>query len=305
MALSDTMRKQIQELVEREPVLLFMKGTRTAPACGFSAQVVQILDALAPRYATVDVLTDPAMRDGIKEFSEWPTIPQLYVAGKFVGGCDIVRELSASGELETLLGGGDTTEPAVPRITVSAAAAAAFQGAVPEGDAIHFQIGPGFQYDLYVGPREPGDIEVQAGSISVLIDRATARRADGVHIDYIGGEGGGFKIENPQEPPRVRQITAPELSEMLGRGEVDLFDVRPEAERARASIGAARPLDQSGEQHLLALPRDRAVAFHCHHGIRSQAAAEQALSKGFSRVYNLRGGIDAWSAAVDPSVPRY
>lgn len=103
MPLSEALRQQIRTLVDRDPVVLFMKGRRTAPACGFSAQVVQILDGHLPEYATVDVLGDPALRDGIKEFSEWPTIPQLYVKGQFVGGCDIVREMYQSGELQQLL----------------------------------------------------------------------------------------------------------------------------------------------------------------------------------------------------------
>lgn len=81
-----------------------MKGTRRVPQCGFSAQVVQILDELLPGYETVDVVRSPQMRDGIKQFSEWPTIPQLYVDGKFIGGCDIVREMNVSGELQKLLG---------------------------------------------------------------------------------------------------------------------------------------------------------------------------------------------------------
>ena len=81
-----------------------MKGTRHTPQCGFSAQVVQILDGLLPQYETINVLADSAIRDGIKEYSSWPTIPQLYVGGEFVGGCDIVKELYASGELEQKLG---------------------------------------------------------------------------------------------------------------------------------------------------------------------------------------------------------
>ena len=81
-----------------------MKGTRHMPQCGFSAQVVKILDELKPSYETVDVLRSPEIRDGVKAFSEWPTIPQLYIDGVFVGGCDIVREMQASGELQELIG---------------------------------------------------------------------------------------------------------------------------------------------------------------------------------------------------------
>ena len=99
MSLSAELRDRISSLVESHRIFLFMKGTRDLPQCGFSATVVQILDRLAPDYATFDVLSDPEIRNGIKEFSEWPTIPQLYIAGEFVGGCDIVCELYQKGEI--------------------------------------------------------------------------------------------------------------------------------------------------------------------------------------------------------------
>jgi monothiol glutaredoxin len=97
-------RQRIDDLVKGNRVLLFMKGDRSYPQCGFSAAVVQILDSLIPDYRTVDVLADPAIRDGVKAYSSWPTIPQLYVDGEFLGGCDIVREMYASGELQEKLG---------------------------------------------------------------------------------------------------------------------------------------------------------------------------------------------------------
>ena len=104
MPLSEPVRAQIESLVTGKPVVLFMKGNRQFPQCGFSAQVIQILDEVAGTYETVNVLADPEVRDGIKEYSSWPTIPQLYVKGQFVGGCDIVKEMYASGELQRLLG---------------------------------------------------------------------------------------------------------------------------------------------------------------------------------------------------------
>ena len=105
MTLSDETRSRIASTIGSDRVVLFMKGNRSVPQCGFSATLVQILDSLVPEYATVDVLADPEIREGIKEYSSWPTIPQLYVGGEFVGGCDIVREIFASGELEQLLRG--------------------------------------------------------------------------------------------------------------------------------------------------------------------------------------------------------
>ena len=99
MALDDATRNRIDGLVRGDDVVLFMKGNRQVPQCGFSATVVQILDSMLPNYSTHDVLADPELRQGIKEFSSWPTVPQLYIRGEFVGGCDIIREMYTSGEL--------------------------------------------------------------------------------------------------------------------------------------------------------------------------------------------------------------
>ena len=97
------LKNRIQAMVDGQRVVLFMKGNKLFPQCGFSAKVVQILKELGSDFKDVNVLTDQAIREGIKEYSEWPTIPQLYVQGKFVGGCDIVTELYQSGELKELL----------------------------------------------------------------------------------------------------------------------------------------------------------------------------------------------------------
>ncbi len=95
---------RIRQEIESNDVVLFMKGSPVFPQCGFSAAVVQVLSHLSVKFKAIDVLQDPGLRQGVKEFSNWPTIPQLYVKGEFVGGCDIVREMAESGELETLLG---------------------------------------------------------------------------------------------------------------------------------------------------------------------------------------------------------
>ena len=96
---ADTIKSDIQA----NDVIVFMKGTPVFPQCGFSAAVVQVLTNLGIKFKGVDVLADPEIRQGIKEFSNWPTIPQLYVKGEFVGGCDIVREMYQNGELQQLL----------------------------------------------------------------------------------------------------------------------------------------------------------------------------------------------------------
>ena len=95
--------ERIKQDITDNPIVLYMKGTPVFPQCGFSAAVVQMLTNLGVRFKGIDVLTDPSLRQGIKEFSQWPTIPQLYVKGEFVGGCDIVREMFQAGELTQLL----------------------------------------------------------------------------------------------------------------------------------------------------------------------------------------------------------
>lgn len=167
------------------------------------------------------------------------------------------------------------------------------------------KIDASFQHDLFLGPREPGDVEARARGLAFLLDAPTVERAGGLRIDFVEGPAGGFKMTNPNEPPKVKALSATELKAMLDRREVVLFDVRPESERALASISGARPLDAAGQAHLDGLARDTPIAFHCHHGMRSQQAAARWLREGFRHVFNLTGGIEEWSRTVDPSVPRY
>ncbi len=94
---------RIEQDLKENPVVLYMKGTPMFPQCGFSAAVVQVLSDLGVKFKGIDVLMDPSLRDGVKQYTNWPTIPQLYVKGEFVGGCDIVREMAASGELQELM----------------------------------------------------------------------------------------------------------------------------------------------------------------------------------------------------------
>ena len=96
---------KIDAAVKENKIMIFMKGNRSFPQCGFSAATVAIFDEIGEPYATADVLSDPELRDAIKQYSNWPTIPQVYIDGKFVGGCDIVRELYESGELQQLVNG--------------------------------------------------------------------------------------------------------------------------------------------------------------------------------------------------------
>jgi monothiol glutaredoxin len=309
MEMDAELRSRIEGLVASEQVVLFMKGVRGAPQCGFSATVCRILDGLIPSYATVNVLADAALRDGIKQFSSWPTIPQLYVGGEFVGGCDIVQEMLADGSLyETL--GVPRPELAIPHITITPAAADALRKlSSRSAGPLHLSIDAQFQHGLYFGPSEPGALALSVGGIAVELDPLSAPRANGLTLDAEQrAEGPAFRIDNPNAPKstEVRQMSVRELAQRLASGErFGLFDVRTPEERAIAHIEGSRLLDASLAEQIERLDKSTLLVFHCHHGGRSQRAAEHFASLGFTNVWNVGGGIDAWSQEVDSSVPRY
>jgi monothiol glutaredoxin len=299
-------RTQIKAEIDSSPVVLFMKGSRTSPQCGFSATVVQILDSLIDDYKTVNVLADPTIRQGIKDYSDWPTIPQLYVKGEFVGGCDIVKDMYANGQLEETLGVQSAPVEA-PKVTISEAAVEAFKGALQGNDEyVHLEVDKNYNHSLAIGPKGAKDLLVEAGGLQLLVDRGSAKRAEGAHIDFVESPTGkAFKITNPNEPAKVRGISVQQLKAKLDAGPLELFDVRTPREREIAQIAGARLLDRSAQDHIMGLPKDTALYFHCHHGGRSQQAAEFFINQGFKEVYNVEGGIDAWSRDVDTDVARY
>ncbi len=316
MELTSELREQIEGLIKAERVVLFMKGRRGAPQCGFSATVCRILDGALPHYETVNVLEDAALREGIKVYSDWPTVPQLYVKGEFVGGCDIVQQMSADGSLYELLEVQQAAPgEAAPALQVTPAAAALLQRALaeqPEGQALHLRIDARMQHELHFGPAEPGEHVVESEGVTLHLDPLSASRAEGVQIDASESEGRAvFRISNPganpgEAPGEVRSLTPAELQSRLNSDTPPaLYDVRTPEERSIAHIEGARLLDAEAAAALEQADRETPLVFHCHHGGRSLAAAEHFAQLGFRNVWNLTGGIDAWSREVDPKVPRY
>jgi monothiol glutaredoxin len=300
------LKQEIDHLLQSNRVVLFMKGNKNFPQCGFSATVVNTLKEAGLReFKDINILQRADLREAMKEYASWPTFPQLYVGGEFVGGCDIVKELFASGELFGVLG---TTAPEVqlPTISVTAAAQKAIRAASEdEAGALRIEISPQYQYALSIDEPGAGDVKIEAGGITVLLDRQSAARADGLRIDFAEEGEGGFKIENPNEPARVKQIDVATLKALLEKGPIELFDVRTPDERAKAVIAGAQHFDAAAQQKLASLDKDTPIFFHCHHGGRSQQAADHYLRQGFKNVHNVAGGIDAWSTQIDPKVARY
>lgn len=309
MALTPELRSRIESLLATNPVVLFMKGEPSAPRCGFSAKAVGILGGLLPDFAHVDVLSDADIREGIKEYGQWPTIPQLYIGGELVGGSDIIEQLLNSGELHSLLGlpAPDRTPPSL-HITPAAAEAInrALENAEP-GMGLHLAVDPAFNAQFQLAPVSGQEIVAVAGGIRFHLDLASAPRAHGIRIDWVEDvRGAGLAIDNPNAPAKVKPIRVQDLHDRIMAGSIDVIDVRPADARAFAPFPQPHDvLDEDNRERLEALPKDMPLAFLCHHGNSSRQAAEYFRSLGFHDLYNVEGGIDAWAREIDPSVPRY
>jgi monothiol glutaredoxin len=307
MSLNPATHARIETLLAEHRVVLFMKGTRHAPQCGFSAATSERLNSLLDDYATVDVLADEEIRAGIKEFGNWPTIPQLYVAGELVGGADIVQSMYDSGELHRVLG---VVEPdrAAPSITISDAAVAAIRPALADAGAmkLFLVVDSRFQPQFQLREASAHDIVVDANGLEIRFDLASAPRARDATIDWTRTpRGEGLAIFLPAAPKAVQSLDVHALKRRLDAGDITLIDVRPAADRARAPFAGAEVFDPESHARLTALPKDTPLAFICHHGTSSRNAAEHFHEHGFTNLWNVEGGIDAWSVEIDPSVPRY
>jgi len=306
--MSPETREAIDGLLRNNRVVVFMKGNRAQPQCGFSAKTVAALDMMLPDYVAIDVLQNPDIREGIKAYGNWPTIPQLYVDGELIGGSDIVTEMFDSGELGSVLGMAEPTGKP-PTIEIDPDAADIMANATqsrPE-HSIHLKINAGFEHSLSLAPPRPGSLTIASGPVSVQMDRWSAARANGLKIRVRQSlQGQGFSFENPNAPPPVKAMTVQELKAILDRNETPwLFDVRGDEERAVASLPAARPWNEDSVRTIDALAPDTPIIFHCHRGGRSLAVAERYRRRGYTNLYNLAGGIDAWSREIDDSVPVY
>ena len=307
MSLAPATRARIEALLASHRVVLFMKGTRHAPQCGFSAAATDRLNALLDDYVTVDVLADEEIRAGIKEFGNWPTIPQLYVGGELVGGADIVQAMFDSGELHQVLG---VTAPdrTPPELSISDAAVAQIRAALADaGELKLFLVVDGrFQPQFQLREAGANDNVVVANGLEVHFDVASAQRARGARIDWAKTpHGEGLAIQLPLASPAVKSMDVHALRQRMAAGDITVIDVRPAADRARAPFAGAEVFEPDTHARLTALPKDTPLAFLCHHGNSSRSAAEHFREHGFTDVSNVEGGIDAWAVEIDPSVPRY
>ncbi len=307
MSLDPTVRARIDTLLASNPVVLFMKGNPRAPQCGFSAKAIGALEATGVTYAHVDVLSDAELREGIKAYGDWPTIPQLYIGGELVGGSDIILQMADSGELHGALGF-PAPDRTPPDITITDAAADMLRTALADagdGYVLQLDIDNAFNARLQLAPHDDSAIASESSGIRTQFDLASAQRARGLRIDWAEDDRGrGLVIDNPNAPPKVRAINPAEASERAIARTMTIVDVRPADERALASIPLGHATFDDGIEAVEAFPKETPLAFLCHHGGRSGQAAERFRASGFTDVHNITGGIDAWSS-FDPAIPRY
>ncbi len=297
MSLDQGVRARIEQQLASHDVVLYMKGSPRMPQCGFSARTAGILDQLlSGDYASFNVLEDEDIREGIKAFGNWPTIPQLYVRGELIGGCDIVTEMFNAGELHDLFGLAkpDRSPPEIEITDRAASKIREFLDAYP-GQHLHFAVGADWNAQFQVGPRQGHEIQAESAGITVLMDLATADRAKGARIDWTESmQGEGLSLDLPGAPPPVKAMTAAQLQDRLNAGErLLVIDTRSEADRSARPLDFARPLDADLMAELKDADRQLPLVFVCYTGVTSQQVAEHYRKQGYTQVYNLEGGAQA------------
>ncbi|MFU8833207.1 MAG: Grx4 family monothiol glutaredoxin [Wenzhouxiangella sp.] len=297
MTLDSAVRDRIEQQIAAHDVVLYMKGTPKMPQCGFSAKTAGMLDnLLSGDYVSYNVLEDESIREGIKVFGNWPTIPQLYIKGELVGGCDIITEMYNAGELHDMLGMDkpDRTPPEIEITDKAAGKIREFLDAYPD-QHLHFAIGSDWDAQFHVGPKQGQEIEATSAGITVLMDLASASRAKGARIDWVESvQGEGLALELPGAPAPVKTMTPTELQNRMNDGErILVVDTRAEADRQAAPLEFARALDAELMAELKDADQQMPLVFVCNSGVSSQAVAEHYRKQGFTQVYNLEGGVQA------------
>ena len=196
-----------------------------------------------------------------------------------------------------------------PEVSISEIALSAFRDAAREagdGEVLRLTIDAKFHNDLYFAAIEPNDVVIVVSGLELAMDARTARRANGLKIDFVDGAAGpGFKLDNPNQDRPIRGIHPVDVARARNEHKkLQLIDVRPAVEQAKARVEGARQLDPAYQAELDALPKDAKLVFLAHHSSGAKAAARLFYDRGFHNVWYVVGGIDAW-ATMDQNVRRY
>lgn len=296
--MNEQTKKTIDGLVKNNKCIVFIKGTPSHPQCGFSSNTVKILtDLMGDSFSSFNVLEDNEIREGIKKYGNWPTIPQLYIDGELVGGNDIITEMFNTGELQTMLGlPQPEREPA--KISITQKALENIKSGIEDIGNNVLMLSIDGQYNTRFSIEEPKGYEVvsELKDIKIYMDIATAKRANGIEIDWVEDlQGAGLVIKNPNEPKAVNQLSVDELKKGIEQGKyTNIYDVRAENQFLDQSIPGSKRLDKENMKTIEDLPKESPLVFVCSVGNTSQGACDFYRKKGFTDVNNLVGGVVGW-----------
>lgn len=299
--MTDQTTKRIEQMLDENPVFLFMKGTPQTPMCGFSSNTVKILkDLIGDDFSSFNVLEDPEIREGIKTYGQWPTIPQLYVNKELIGGNDIVSEMFNTGELHELLAL-EQPDRTPPNISITDEALNHIKEGLKDMGNHQLFLSVDDEFNTRFSLEQPKGYEVIAdvGDLKVYMDIGTAKRSNGVEISWVDElQGSGLRIKNPNEPPAVKDLSVAELQDWLAT-DVDnplVYDVRSPDKIAEGTVDTAVRLDKAAIERIESMDKDTPLVFVCQVGQSSMSAAEFFRKKGYTKVFNLTGGFNAWNA---------
>ena len=296
--MNEQLRQRIERLVSSNKCMLFMKGNPKQPQCGFSSNTVKIIqELLGSDFVTFNVLEDMEIREGIKEYGNWPTIPQLYINGELIGGNDIVTEMYNTGELQSLLGL-PQPERTPAKLTISEKAKENILQGIENIGSNVLMLSIDGNYNTRFSIEQPKGYELfsEIGEIKIYMDIGTAKRANGIEIDWVEDlKGSGLVIKNPNEPKAVNQLSQQDFAKGLKEGTFNhIYDVRTEAEFAQKAIPGSKRLDKLAMQEIEQLDKTTPLVFVCNVGNSSMGACEYYRKQGFTNVNNLAGGISSW-----------
>ncbi|VAW44106.1 Glutaredoxin-related protein [hydrothermal vent metagenome] len=298
--MTDQTTQRIEQMLDESSVFLFMKGNPQTPMCGFSSNTVKILkDLIGDGFSSFNVLEDPEIREGIKAYGQWPTIPQLYVNKELVGGNDIISEMFNTGELHELL---NLTQPdrTAPKISITDDALSHIKEGLKDMGDHQLFLSVDDEFNTRFSLEKPKGYEVIAdvGDLKVYMDIGTAKRSDGVEISWVDElQGSGLRIKNPNEPPAVKDLSVAELQDWFAT-EIEnphVYDVRSVDKVEEGTVDHALRLDKAAIESIESMEKETPLVFVCQVGQSSMSAAEFFRKKGYSKVFNLTGGYNAWN----------
>ena len=309
MTPSPELAQRIAILARAHRLVLLMDGTSARPETAASARACHVLDGLGIDYAQVDALADPARAGRNIGKREARGVPQLYLDGRPAGGADAIERMANTGELQAALGL-PPPDRRPPRVQLTPQGAQALRDALRSepGDIVaELILSPRLAGSLHLVPRRPDAIVVEVDGVPLQFDIASARRAEGLSIDWADierGDGLVLSRDGCRVEP-VLPITPAEADARARAGTLTLVDVRDRHDRALAHLPIPFLTLDEDSHTIRNLPPEAPLATLCHRGDRSRHAAAHLYRLGHRETFYVEGGIDAWAETVDASIPRY